>query len=48
VWTTALGFQLSAYAAVYLDTARRERLLLATLDRQLIAAARKAGVDLFS
>lgn len=42
---TARTFQLSAYDAVYLDTARREQLPLATLDRNLIAAARQAGVD---
>jgi predicted nucleic acid-binding protein len=44
--TTALAFQLSAYDGVYLDTARRERLSLATLDRRLMAAARQAGVEL--
>ncbi len=43
---TARSFQLSAYDAVYLDTARREKLPLATLDRRLIAAAGQAGVDL--
>jgi predicted nucleic acid-binding protein len=46
--TTARKFQLSAYDAVYLDTARREHLPLATLDRKLVAAARQAGVELFS
>jgi predicted nucleic acid-binding protein len=44
--TIALTFQLSAYDAVYLDTARRERLPLATLDRRLLAAAGQAGVAL--
>jgi predicted nucleic acid-binding protein len=44
--TTAIAFQLSAYDAVYLDTARRERLPLATLDRRLLAVAGQAGVDL--
>jgi predicted nucleic acid-binding protein len=44
--TTALSFQLSAYDSVYLDTARRERLPLATLDRRLLAAAGQAGVAL--
>jgi predicted nucleic acid-binding protein len=44
---TARTFQLSAYDAVYLDTARREKLPLATLDRRLLAAASQAGVDLF-
>ena len=42
---TARTFQLSAFDAVYLDTARRERLPLATLDRRLLAAAGQAGVD---
>ena len=44
--TTARAFQLSAYDAVYLDLARRERLALATLDDRLRAAAAKAGVEL--
>jgi predicted nucleic acid-binding protein len=44
--TTALSFQLSAYDAVYLDMARRERLPLATLDRRLLAAAGQAGIAL--
>jgi predicted nucleic acid-binding protein len=44
--TTALAFRLSAYDAVYLDTARRERLPLATLDQRLLAAAGQAGIDL--
>jgi predicted nucleic acid-binding protein len=43
---TARSFQLSAYDAVYLDLARRERLPLATLDAQLRAAAAHAGVEL--
>jgi predicted nucleic acid-binding protein len=43
---TARAFQLSAYDAVYLDLARRERLPLATLDAQLRAAAAHAGVEL--
>jgi len=37
---------LSAYDAVYLDLARRERLPLATLDEKLRAAAARAGVEL--
>ena len=45
---TALEFQLSAYDAVYLDTARREKLALATLDRRLRAAAKQAGVAVFA
>lgn len=48
VFTTARAFKLSAYDAVYLDTARRERLPLATMDRRLLAAAQQAGVDAFS
>lgn len=44
--TTALAFRLSAYDAVYLDIARRERLPLATLNQRLVAAARQAGVEL--
>lgn len=44
--TTARTFQLSAYDAVYLDVARRERLPLATLDEDLRAAATQAGVAL--
>ena len=44
--TTARTFQLSAYDAVYLDVARRERLPLATLDEDLRAAAARAGVAL--
>lgn len=41
---TARAFQLSAYDAVYLDLARRERLPLATLDERLRTAAAHAGV----
>jgi predicted nucleic acid-binding protein len=43
---TARAFQLSAYDAVYLDLARRERLPLASLDERLRAAAEQAGVEL--
>lgn len=39
-------FQLTAYDAVYLELARRERLPLATLDKSLRAAAKKASVEL--
>lgn len=48
VLTTARDFQLSAYDAVYLDTARRERLPIATLDRRLLSAAQQAGVEVYS
>jgi predicted nucleic acid-binding protein len=44
--TTARAFRLSGYDAVYLDVAPRERLPLATLDEELRAAARQAGVAL--
>lgn len=43
--TTARSSHLSAYDAVYLDTARNHALPLATLDRDLRAAAIKAGVE---
>lgn len=43
----ARTFRLSAYDAVYLETARRELLPLATLDRALGEAALKAGIQLF-
>jgi predicted nucleic acid-binding protein len=45
--TTARSFQLSAYDAVYLDTARNEGLPLATLDQSMRAAAGRAGVEIF-
>jgi len=44
--TTARTFQLSAYDAVYLDLARKQRLPLATLDDKLRVAAGQAGVQL--
>jgi predicted nucleic acid-binding protein len=43
---TARQFQLTAYDAEYLDTARIEQLPLATLDQRLEAAAASAGVPL--
>lgn len=43
---TARAFQLSAYDAVYLDLARREKLPLATLNEPLRTAATRAGVAL--
>jgi len=43
----ARRFQLSAYDAVYLQTALRQRLPLATLDKALQSAAGRAGVELF-
>jgi predicted nucleic acid-binding protein len=48
VLSAARAYRLSAYDATYLETARREYLPLATLDRALAAAATKAGVPLFS
>ncbi len=45
--TNARFFRLTAYDAVYLELARRERLALATLDKSLRAAAAKVGVALF-
>jgi predicted nucleic acid-binding protein len=44
--TLARAFQLSAYDALYLDTARAEQLALATLDLALRSAAPRAGVEL--
>ena len=43
---TARTYALSAYDAVYLDTARRGGLPLATLDQPLRAAAARAGVEI--
>jgi predicted nucleic acid-binding protein len=40
-------FRLTAYDAAYLETARRDHLPLATLDRALAEAAAKAGIPLF-
>jgi predicted nucleic acid-binding protein len=44
---TARSFHLSAYDAVYLDTARNEGLPLATLERSRRSAATRAAVELF-
>ncbi len=50
VWTTTLKladrFRLTAYDAVYLELAQRRQLPLATLDRDLRAAAAALGVTL--
>jgi predicted nucleic acid-binding protein len=46
VVATAGQFRLTAYNAEYLDTARRQNLPLATLDRQLETAAVQAGVPI--
>ena len=40
----ARSFELTAYDAVYLDLARRDRLPLATLDKRLRTAAARAGI----
>lgn len=45
---TAREFKLTAYDAAYLETARRQHLPLASLDRQLLAAASKGGVEVLS
>lgn len=45
---TARTFGLSAYDAAYLETARRENLPLATLDKALAKASVKAGIPLFA
>jgi predicted nucleic acid-binding protein len=47
VFSAASTFRLTAYDASYLEVASREQLPLATLDQELIRAARKAGVTLF-
>ena len=41
-------FGLTTYDAAYLDLAIRRHLPLATLDRQLVDAARRAAVEVFS
>jgi predicted nucleic acid-binding protein len=46
VYQIAREFELSGYDAAYLDLARRLGLPLATLDADLEAAARRAGVPL--
>lgn len=45
---TARQYRLTAYDAIYLETALREKLPLATLDRQLATAASKAGVEILA
>lgn len=44
ILANARSFQLTAYDAAYLELARRETLPLATLDKSLQVAAKKAGV----
>jgi len=43
--TLAREYDLSAYDAAYLELAQRRGLGLATMDRHLITAARRAGVE---
>ena len=45
---TARESGLTAYDATYLDLARDQQLPIATLDRQLAAAAKKAGIPLLA
>jgi predicted nucleic acid-binding protein len=45
---TARRFRLTAYDAVYLETSLRQKLPLATLDKQLRVAASSAGVDIIA
>lgn len=46
--TIARAYQLSAYHALYLDTAQGEQISLSTLDNALRTAAQRAGVELLS
>jgi predicted nucleic acid-binding protein len=48
VMTLARSHQLTAYDAAYLELAARRNLPLCTLDQQLIAAAKKTAVNLWS
>lgn len=43
----AQAYQLSSYDAAYLELALREGIPLATLDKDLLKAARKAKVDIY-
>ena len=45
--TLARAYKLSSYDAAYLELAIREGLSIATLDSDLVRAAKKAGVDLY-
>ncbi|MFZ0816021.1 MAG: type II toxin-antitoxin system VapC family toxin [Candidatus Sulfotelmatobacter sp.] len=46
-FSVANASRLTAYDATYLELARTEHLPLATLDRALVEAAKKAGIPLF-
>lgn len=48
VLRTAREFRLTVYDAVYLEIALQRELPLATLDRQLLTAASRAGVEILS
>jgi predicted nucleic acid-binding protein len=41
----ALRWRLTVYDAAYLELAQRRRLPLATVDRDLVAAARAIGIE---
>ncbi len=43
----ARAYKLSSYDAAYLELAMREGLPLATLDKSLIKAAKKAGIEIY-
>ena len=43
----ARSYSLSSYDAAYLELAIRESLMLASLDRELVKAAEKAGVSIY-
>ena len=45
IYALAKTHQLTAYDAAYLELAKREGVVLATLDKSLCAAATKAGID---
>ena len=47
VFSLAQEHGLTVYDAAYLDLAIQERLMLASLDSQLVRAAQKAGIQLF-
>jgi predicted nucleic acid-binding protein len=47
IYTLAGTYQLSAYDTAYLELAKREGVVLATLNDSLSTAATKAGVSVF-
>jgi predicted nucleic acid-binding protein len=48
VITLARSHRLTVYDGAYLELASRRRLGLCTLDQQLVAAAKKSGIDVWS